>query len=400
MKYWRGYLTAGVMAFFTWALMQFAKTHQTLVDMVYPYVSRMVQTFLADWSSSVDFCLWQLILVVLAVILLATIVLMIILKWNPIQWLGWVLAAGCFLYMLHTCAYGLNYYSGPLAEDIKIEVIECTVSDIEEAGIYYRDIANQLAGQMNRDAQGNLVFSDFDTLAQQAGDGFQTMTYEEYQPVFAGSTVPVKKLGWSETFSSMGITGIHSALTGEAAVNPDIPAVSLPFVICREMAHRMCIAQDQDACFAAFLACRANESLEFQYSAYFMAYKSCYDGLIAMGTGIAKEAAQRLSSGVSDLLYQDLVSYRSYFSSHEDEKAVQLASSANDLYLKTSGDASGIGAYDELCQLLVSWHYDTIILPQHIVEEDPFDPFDETQVDLSGITNAKESYDHNEGSGE
>ena len=69
MKYWRGYITAAIIAILTGVLMAFAKSHTVLLDMVYPYMTRFIQTSLAGWSASVNFCLWQLIVIVLAVIL-------------------------------------------------------------------------------------------------------------------------------------------------------------------------------------------------------------------------------------------------------------------------------------------------------------------------------------------
>ena len=60
MKYWRGYVTAGIFAAITWALMQLSEKFTVLVDMFYPYVTRTFQSMLAGWSSGVDFCLWQL----------------------------------------------------------------------------------------------------------------------------------------------------------------------------------------------------------------------------------------------------------------------------------------------------------------------------------------------------
>ena len=92
-----------------------------------------------------------------------------------------------------------------------------------------------------------MAFADFDALAGKAGEGFQTLTYDYFYPIFAGSTLPVKKLGWADMYSSMGITGVTFGLTGEACVNPQIPGVSLPFTMCHEMAHRMCIAPERDA---------------------------------------------------------------------------------------------------------------------------------------------------------
>mgnify|MGYP000832535696 CR=1 FL=1 len=43
----------------------------------------------------------------------------------------------------------------------------------------------------------------------------------------------------------------------------------------------------------------------------------------------------------------------------------------------------------QVCDLLVNWHIQTVVLPSITVEESPFDPYDETQVDLSGIVNAR-----------
>ena len=63
--------------------------------------------------------------------------------------------------------------------------------------------------------------------------------------------------------------------------------------------------------------------------------------------------------------------------------------SVNDTYLKTSGEQSGIKSYSEVCDLLVNWHIQEVVLPSIAVEETPFDPFDETQVDLTGIANAR-----------
>ena len=108
MKYLSGYITAAIFGSLTWVLMEFGERFSIVVDMVYPYVIRTLQSFLANWTGSVDFCLWQLLAAVLLVILLASVVLMIILKWNPIQWFGWVLAGASLIFLLHTGVWGLS----------------------------------------------------------------------------------------------------------------------------------------------------------------------------------------------------------------------------------------------------------------------------------------------------
>ena len=388
MKYWRGYLVAVILGAITWGLTLLAKKFTTLVDMVYPYLTRTISDFLADWSGGVSFCVWQVAVVLLVLIVLATVVLMIVLRWNFIQWLGWVLSGAMVICLLHTGLYGLNYYAGPLADDVRLTVRECTLEERQDAVVYYRDKANALANRLPRDHSGKLLYSSFGELAQQAGKGFEILTYEQCYPVFAGSRVPVKELGWADMYSSMGITGITMGITGEAAVNPQIPAVSLPFTMCHEMAHRMSIAVERDANFGAFLACRANPSLEFQYSAYFMAYLYALDSLASIDSPEATTAAARIATGVNDRFAQDLKAYSKFFDDNYDETATDIATFANDTYLKASGD-EGVGSYDNVGDLLVYLYVQEVVLPAQ--EEDAkstFDPYDENQVDLEGIVGA------------
>ena len=389
MKYWRGYLIAAILALITWATTKMADKFTKLVDMFYPYVTRTIQGFLTEWSGGVGFLVWQGIVVRLVVLLLTTVVLMIVFRWNFIQWLGWVLTAVAAIWLLHTGIYGLNYYAGPLATDIRLEVTEYTLEELEDATIYYRDKANELAAKLPRDGSGNPIFSSFEELAKQAGQGFETLTYDYSYSVFAGDTSPVKKLGWADMYTSMGITGVTMPLTGEAAVNPQIPDVGLPFTMCHEMAHRMCIAIERDANFAAYLACSVNESVEFQYSAYFMAYRYCFNALAAVNDTEASTAAARINAGVNQQFRHDLQQYSKFFADHHDEKATKIADKANDTYIKTSGDEKGIQSYGEVCDLLVSLYIKDVVLPARKQEaSSTFDPYDEDQVDLSGIVGA------------
>lgn len=383
MKYWAGYVTAAILGAIAWALGQLADRYTTLVDMVYPYVTRTIQDLLAEWSSSVPFCLWQIGLLLLIIGAVAALVMVIVMHWNPVRFMGWVMAGASVLYLGNTLVYGLNYYSGSIAQDLRMEVYAYSVDELKSAAAYYRDEANALASQMPRDNKGDLVYSDFDTLAEQAGSGFHSLVRERSFSVLAGSNLPVKELGWSGMYTAMGITGVTVGLTGEAAVNPNIPVVSMPFTMCHEMAHRKCIATEGDANFAAFLACQANESVEFRYSAYYMAYRYCTMALNNAKGNEAKVAAQELAEGENEFLRHDMDAYQRFFKRNMDEDASRLANTVNDTYLKVSGDKDGVDSYNSVTDLLVSWHYQECILPTITDEEVAFDPKDESQVDLT-----------------
>ncbi len=108
MKYWRGYLVALLLFLGAWGLNLFASSHQALMDTFYPYVTRMLLDSLGQWSGGVDFCLWQLLLLVFVVAVLAVVVLMFVLRWNPIQVAGWVLAVVGLVKLLNTRLDGLS----------------------------------------------------------------------------------------------------------------------------------------------------------------------------------------------------------------------------------------------------------------------------------------------------
>lgn len=368
MKYWRGYLVAGIIAACTLGFTAFAKSHRTLVDMIFPYVSRLITGSTAEWSAGVPFLLWQALLL-FAVLGFATIIaLTIILKWNFLRVSGWIAAVVSLVVFLHVGVFGMNRYAGALADDIHLKVTNYEISELEDAAEYYLEEAIKAWGNLPSDAAVGAEYTpaDFNTLAKQAANGFNALVYEEKMSVFAGSTVPVKKLGWKGYFTGNGLTGMTVNLTGEAAVNPDAPSVLLPFAMCHEMAHRMSIFSDRDANFTAFLSCTHNSDPYFVYSGYLNAYRYCLKALQSFSSDAAKAAVSGLLQKQGNLFKGDL--------------------SAIDSFYKKAEDASD---FRENVQLLVSWYIQEIYLPQHIDEEDEpmFDPMDEEQVNLDGYVN-------------
>ena len=126
MKYWRGYLTAAILGAFTWVLIQMGQKYTTLVDLVYPYVTRSVQSFLTAWTGGFDFLVWQTAILFLIIVLIATLVLVFIFRAKIIRWLGWAVAAIVAVVLLHTGIYGLNQYAGPIEDDLRLHMKDYT----------------------------------------------------------------------------------------------------------------------------------------------------------------------------------------------------------------------------------------------------------------------------------
>ena len=384
MKYWRGYLVAAILAVMTWAFRDFAQTHSKLVDMIYPYVTRMVQNYMAQWSAGASFCVWQTIMIALAVVIAGTIVLMLIFKWNPIQWFGWVLAIASMIVLLHTGIFGMNEFAGPIAEDIRLAEADCSDEQLEAAAVYYRDKANALAEQIEWNADGTMKLPALAELSQQADNGFQNLVYKEYYSVFAGSNAPVKELGMAEIFTERGQMGHTVPITGEAAVNMEAPSVMIPFAVCRELCYRRCIASVRDKHFGAFLACQANESLEFQYSGYIMAYRYCL-------TALPKTVAATVDAEASAQVRNDVDTWEVFIAPSlkmkEPGLREKLESYLPKKYRPTAENP--LLAQGQIVDLLIRWHYEKEVLPSITEPEVRFDPYDEKQVDMTGLPHVK-----------
>lgn len=392
MKYWRGYLTAAILGALAWVLIQMGQKYTTLVDMVYPYVTRSVQTFLTAWTGPFDFLVWQTAVIFLAIGLIAALVLVFIFKAKVIRWFGWAAAAIAAVILLNTGIYGLNKFAGPIEDDLRLDMVDYTQTELENATVFYRDMANELAAKVTRDENGEVAFAEFETLAQKTGDGYRTLARERSFSIYGGDYTPVKRLGWAGIYSALGKTGVTVALTGEAAVNPNIPDQGIPFAMAHEMAHRLCIARDDDANFSAFLACAENDDVEYLYSGYFMAYRFCIDALESVDAA----AAEAVAAGCSEQLLADLQGYDRYFDENRDEQMTLLVTEVTDTYEEATTDETV--RYGSVCDYLVNWHIDQYV-EEEIIEE-KFDPFDETQVDLSGLVNHKAPAETGEGSGE
>ena len=310
--------------------------------------------------------MWQAILLALVVLAVASIVLMIIFKWNPIQWFGWIVAAASLVLLLHTGIFGMNEFAGPIAEDIRLDEVEDVQEKMEDAAVYYRDMANALASQTSGSSM------DLQKLNEQAENGFKNLVYQNYYSVFAGSTLPIKELGYAQWFTQRGEMGYTVAITGEAALNPETPEFMKPFAVCREMCYRMCIASQRDKHFGAFLACQANENADFRYAGYVMAYRYCLNALPA-------DVASTVQAKADAKVREDVATWDAFV-----EPAEKLAAEkAQKEGLKDTTNA-------EIADLLTRWHYQQVVLPSITEPEVEFDPYDESQVDLTGLPHIPE----------
>ncbi|MBE6927430.1 MAG: DUF3810 domain-containing protein [Ruminococcaceae bacterium] len=316
----------------------------------YPDVSRWLVSVIAGVTSVVPFAIFEIAVAALILLFILTLIRAIFRR-RMIRWLTGVLLSVSILAFAFVALWGLNYYAPDMTQRLDLQKREFTTLELRQACEYYRDMANENANRVERNDDGTMKAYDFDTLAEQAGDGFDALskTYD----CFDGSTVRVKSLISSPLMGKLGTTGIFVCLTGEACVSDTTYRAAVPFTMCHEIGHRMAFAREDEASFAGFLACCENERPEFVYSGYYMAFKYCYSALKKADPSAASE----VWSGVSRELAADCNGAAEHYESVRSQTASEIADTVYSGYLNAFSVESGTQSYGEVTDLLILWYF-------------------------------------------
>lgn len=316
----------------------------------YPAFSRYVTGLLASMTSVLPIPLWEL-LVVAAVLWFFLSLIRAIVRRRMVRWATGLLLVVSIVIMAFVGIWGLNYYAPSMQSRLGLQELQYTPAQLEEAACYYRDMANRTALSVTRQDDGTMADYDFDRLSDSAGLGYETLA--QSMDCFDGSTVGVKKLLSSSLMGKIGTTGVFLCLTGESTVSTTTYRASLPFTMCHEIGHRMAFAREDEANFAAFLACCANSAPEFQYSGYYSAFRYCYNALYSADP----EAAARVWSGVGQELAADCRAASEQYAAQRSETASKVSNQVYDTYLKSFSVDSGVQSYGEVADLLLDWYF-------------------------------------------
>ena len=261
-----------------------------LVFAFYPDFSRGILSALASVTAAVPFCVWEILLLLAVLWLVYTLVNVFRRHGRGFcAWLsGVVLALSVFAFAF-VGVWGLNHFGPTVAQALSLPVREYSAAELAEATRYYAAEATRLASAVQRDAADVGQFSDFETLAAQAGAGYAPLAQNCSSTCRLGAREEARL--W-RLFSRFGITGIF-VCDGRVLRQSDTYAAWLPFTMCHEIAHRQTVAAEDGANFCAYLACMENPSAEFQYSGAMAAYIYCSNAREGRPHGGKRDLEQR-----------------------------------------------------------------------------------------------------------
>ena len=172
----------------------------------------------------------------------------------------------------------------------------------------------------------------------------------ETWPMLRGRYASPKPILGSALISYVGVGGIYIPFTGEPHVNIDVPASSIPFNVCHELAHQRGVAREDEANFVAFLVGLERGDADFAYSASLAGASYVIQAWQDVDPDGAAEVWSRRSSAVE----RDLAVKRAWRTAHEGA-AQEAGEQVNNAYLRSNGVKDGHHSYGRVVDLMVAW---------------------------------------------
>ena len=344
------FITSAILLLLAGLSMACARYLGTFFFPAYRQLSQRVLHTISSVTGLLPFALWEVLLALLLLFFIYSIFHTIFQKKRCLSWLSGVVLTLSVLVFLFVALWGLNHYAPPISEELGLDVREYSQDELTAATAYYMQEAAALAAEVPRSESGELTAPDFKALAAVAETSYQPLAAQH--SVFGSGVQPVKaSCLTTAALNYSGTTGIFLAFTAESTVNPDTFAASLPHTMCHEIAHSFGIAAEDEANFAAFLACDASSDTFFRYSGYYDAFLYCYNALYDADAA----AAKALWNDSTALLQQDCTAANAHYAPYAG-KVQDTAQKLNDGYLKAFSEESGVQSYGEAADYLIAWY--------------------------------------------
>lgn len=260
------------------------------------------------------------------------------------------LCSGLFLMLTLSCS--INYGREPFASLAGLSMKESSHQELVRLCQLLIEDAAELSPQVARDEHGLFTL---------AGQDVKTQSIEamkklgQQYPELAGYYPKPKPILFSKGMSYLNLTGIFSAFTIEANYNQDVIDYVIPYTICHELAHLKGFIKEEEAGFISYLACKDADSPALAYSGTLNALKYALNALYADST---EEEYLAIYETIPEPVRLDYRANYLYWQQFQG-KVTEIATAANDTYLKANAQVDGVKSYGRITDLLLAYYSET-----------------------------------------
>lgn len=340
------WLLLPVFAAITFFLTEFAARNPGWIEKYYTQqIYPVIATFLSHFSSLFPFSLGDLFYGFL-LFLPSILILLLVLK--RITWkfaLKTVLSVLALAYILFYFLWGFNYYRTDLNQRLEIQKQQ---PDTENFIRVFEKLVEQV----------NVSQTEFENVSKAEIDSLVEVSFEKWAPVlklqYPLGKRRAKDITLSRFFARAGISGYYGPFFNEVHVNRHNLPVEYPFVLAHEKAHQFGITSEAEANFYAWVVCSQSESKHLQYSANLAILR------YFLRQGMRLEQLPEIIEKLDEPVKKDLMTIRQHWQELRNEKIDQVASKANDAYLKANKVEQGIQDYSGVVKHIMDFSADSL----------------------------------------
>jgi Protein of unknown function (DUF3810) len=256
-------------------------------------------------------------------------------------------AAGA-VYLVFLAGWGLNYQRPALAGLAGLGPTGGTRKELAALSAELVDAANALRTAVAEDAGGLMRLPGGRRTALDAAHEGLRLASGRLGPL-AGPKIRPKPALSSPALSRLGISGIFIPFTGEAHVNTTLPDVDVPFAASHELAHQRGLAREDEANYAAAVACRLHPWPEFRYSGALLSSLYVQSAL----AGVDRDRAVALEARRTPAVRRDQAALAEW-SRRYRSRLTDVSHRVNDTYLRSQGQELGVLSYGAMVDLLLA----------------------------------------------
>ncbi|MCL2379116.1 MAG: DUF3810 domain-containing protein [Defluviitaleaceae bacterium] len=259
------------------------------------------------------------------------------------------------LFLMFVLTTGINYSRESFAYHVGITVQDAGIYELEQLYMLLVARAELLAYEIETDENGRFVLRR-EGLYDNARQSMHELArlYGGLGSYFPRAKAPV----FSRLLSHLNIGGFFSPWTMEAHYNGEMPMQSIPFVINHELAHAAGHMREDEANFIAYLASRNSQHADFNYSAVYVALSYVLGDLRRL---VSQERYGELFAMLPPQVTRDFAAAREFWQNFQGRPS-EMATRANDAYLRINQQPDGVLSYGRMVELLLAY-YKTDISP-------------------------------------
>ena len=334
------------------------------------YIRNIYPTITTIWRASnnnISFSISEIFVLLLPILLIVLIVLSVIYLFRAeskkdflIKYLkkfaSIALALVTFFISTFFLNFGLAYHRKSLADNLGYEVRAINVEQLARTTEVLVDELNAIATSVTRDDNDQFISDieleellktvhlEYKNLAKLSDNDF----LRNY--LYHGA-VRVKPVMLSHYWSYTSTTGMFMPFWMESNVNIDISPDELIFTALHEIAHSYGFARENEANFLAFLVGRSSESINIRYSALLSGFVYLSNALYTANYDLHQDVYSNLNEKVKSDLNRRNVYWKQF-----QGPVKKISNKANDIYLKSNAQESGIKSYGEVVDLIVAFY--------------------------------------------